>query len=318
MMKKIFITRELAGNAETFLSQKGFKVNVFQKDRAIKKSELLKEAADADALITLLTDKIDRKIIDSLPKCKIIANCAVGYNNIDVEYAKSKKIVVTNTPEILTDATADLTVALILACARRLGEGEKMMREGRFKSWKPQLLLGIELTGKTVGIIGAGRIGFAAAKRLKPFGTKIIYFDRNRREKFENELGAKKVTLNSLLKKADIISIHLPLSKETHHLLDKTNLKLMNRNAVLVNTSRGEIIDEKFLISLLQKKKIFAAGFDVYEGEPEINPDLIKLKNVFLLPHIGSATFETRSGMAMLCAKNVASVLRGKKPVTPV
>ena len=318
MMKKIFITRELAGNAETFLSQKGFKVNVFQKDRAIKKSELLKEAADTDALITLLTDKIDRKIIDSLPKCKIIANCAVGYNNIDVEYAKSKKIVVTNTPEILTDATADLTVALILACARRLGEGEKMMREGRFKSWKPQLLLGIELTGKTVGIIGAGRIGFAAAKRLKPFGTKIIYFDRNRREKFENELGAKKVTLNSLLKKADIISIHLPLSKETHHLLDKTNLKLMNRNAVLVNTSRGEIIDEKFLISLLQKKKIFAAGFDVYEGEPEINPDLIKLKNVFLLPHIGSATFETRSGMAMLCAKNVASVLRGKKPVTPV
>lgn len=318
MMKKIFITRELAGNAETFLSQKGFKVNVFQKDRAIKKSELLKEAADADALITLLTDKIDRKIIDSLPKCKIIANCAVGYNNIDVEYAKSKKIVVTNTPEILTDATADLTVALILACARRLGEGEKMMREGRFKSWKPQLLLGIELTGKTVGIIGAGRIGFAAAKRLKPFGTKIIYFDRNRREKFENELGAKKVTLNSLLKKADIISIHLPLSKETHHLLDKTNLKLMNRNAVLVNTSRGEIIDEKFLISLLQKKKIFAAGFDVYEGEPNINPDLIKLKNVFLLPHIGSATYEARSGMAMLCAKNVASVLRGKKPVTPV
>ncbi len=318
MMKKIFITRELAGNAETFLSQKGFKVNVFQKDRAIKKSELLKEAADADALITLLTDKIDRKIIDSLPKCKIIANCAVGYNNIDVEYAKSKKIVVTNTPEILTDATADLTVALILACARRLGEGEKMMREGRFKSWKPQLLLGIELTGKTVGIIGAGRIGFAAAKRLKPFGTKIIYFDRNRREKFENELGAKKVTLNSLLKKADIISIHLPLSKETHHLLDKTNLKLMNRNAVLVNTSRGEIIDEKFLISLLQKKKIFAAGFDVYEGEPNINPDLIKLKNVFLLPHIGSATYEARSGMAMLCAKNVASVLSGKKPVTPV
>ncbi len=318
MMKKIFITRELAGNAETFLSQKGFKVNVFQKDRAIKKSELLKEAADTDALITLLTDKIDRKIIDSLPKCKIIANCAVGYNNIDVEYAKSKKIVVTNTPEILTDATADLTVALILACARRLGEGEKMMREGRFKSWKPQLLLGIELTGKTVGIIGAGRIGFAAAKRLKPFGTKIIYFDRNRREKFENELGAKKVTLNSLLKKADIISIHLPLSKETHHLLDKTNLKLMNRNAVLVNTSRGEIIDEKFLISLLQKKKIFAAGFDVYEGEPNINPDLIKLKNVFLLPHIGSATYEARSGMAMLCAKNVASVLSGKKPVTPV
>ena len=318
MMKKIFITRELAGNAETFLSQKGFKVNVFQKDRAIKKSELLKEAADTDALITLLTDKIDRKIIDSLPKCKIIANCAVGYNNIDVEYAKSKKIVVTNTPEILTDATADLTVALILACARRLGEGEKMMREGRFKSWKPQLLLGIELTGKTVGIIGAGRIGFAAAKRLKPFGTKIIYFDRNRREKFENELGAKKVTLNSLLKKADIISIHLPLSKETHHLLDKTNLKLMNRNAVLVNTSRGEIIDEKFLISLLQKNKIFAAGFDVYEGEPNINPDLIKLKNVFLLPHIGSATYEARSGMAMLCAKNVASVLSGKKPVTPV
>ena len=317
-MKKIYITRKLAGRVEKFLTEKGFDVKVFQEDRPITRNELMRESKDADALITLLTDKIDKEVIDNLKKCKIIANCAVGFNNIDIEYAHSKNIIVTNTPDILTEATADLTVALILACSRRLREGELMMRSKKFKGWKPQLLLGLEMKDKTVGIIGAGRIGSATARRLKPFGTKFVYFNRNKKEIFESEFNAKRVSLNSLLKSSDIISIHLPLTKGTFHLINKENLGLLKKSAVLVNTSRGEIIDEKFLIRLLKKKKIFAAGLDVYENEPIIDPELLKLDNVFLLPHIGSATIETRSGMAELCAKNVINVLKHKKPLTEV
>ncbi len=317
-MKKVFITRKLAGRVEKFLREKKFNVKIFQEDRPIARSELLSATKNVDAMITLLTDKIDREVIDNLQNCKIIANCAVGYNNIDVEYARTKNIIVTNTPDILTDATADLTVALILACARRLREGELMMRSRQFKSWKPQMLLGLELKGKTVGIIGAGRIGAATAKRLKAFGTKFVYYDRNRKDIFDDQLNAKKVSLNLLLKTADIISVHLPLSKETFHLINKENLKLIKKTAVLVNTSRGEIIEEKALIQLLKREKIFAAGLDVYENEPDVNPELLKLNNVFLLPHIGSATIEARSGIAELCAKNVINVLQKKNALTPV
>lgn len=315
---KVFITRKLVGRAEQILKEKEIDVKIFSADRTISRADLLKNVKDADGIITLLTDKIDREIIDKLDRCKIIANCAVGYNNIDVQYASRKNIVVTNTPDILTDATADLTVALILACARRLGEGERMMRNNKFIGWKPQLMLGLEMKNKIIGIIGAGRIGFATAKRMKGFGTKIIYFNRSKNVKFEKEFAAKKVSLNSLLKTADVVSVHIPLDKKTFHLLNEDNLKLMKKNSVIVNTSRGEIIQEKSLIELLKQKKIFAAGLDVYEGEPQINPELLKLGNIFLLPHIGSATIETRSAMAELCAKNIINVLNGKKPITPV
>lgn len=315
---KVFITRKLVGKAEQMLKANGITVKTFPEDRAITRTELLKNVKDVDGIISLLTEKIDKEVIDSLRRCKIIANCAVGFNNIDVRYANEKNIVVTNTPEILTDATADLTVGLILSCARRLGEGERMMRENKWTGWKPQQLLGLEMKNKTVGIVGAGRIGYAVAKRMKSFGTKIIYFDRKNNPYFENEFFAKRFSLNSLLKRADIVSVHLPLDVKTHHILNRENLKLMKPTAVIVNTSRGEIIEEKSLIELLKKKKIFAAGFDVYEGEPAFNPDLRKLENVFLLPHIGSATIETRSAMAELCAKNIINVLSGKKPVTPV
>lgn len=318
MIMKVFITRKLVGKAEQMLKENGIRVKVFPEDRTISREELLWNVKNVDGIITLLTEKIDKEVIDTLSRCKIIANCAVGYNNIDIRYANEKNIVVTNTPDILTDATADLTIALILACARRLGEGEQMMRANEFTGWKPQLMLGLEMKNKTVGIIGAGRIGYATAKRMKSFGTKIIYFDRNNNSKFDRELAAKKVSLNSLLKTADIISVHLSLDQSTFHILNKDNLKLMKKSSVIVNTSRGEIIEEKSLIDLLKKKKIFAAGLDVYEGEPEINPELRKLDNVFLLPHIGSATVETRSAMAELCAKNIINVLSGKKPLTPV
>ena len=317
-MKKIFITRKMVGNKELLLKKERFYLSIYKEDHPIPKDELIKRVKDVDALICHVTDKIDKEVIDSMKKCKVIANYAVGYNNIDVEYANSKGIVVTNTPNVLTDSTSDIAVSLVLACARRLREGEEMMRTGKFSGYKPHLLLGIELKGKTVGIIGAGAIGFATAKRLKAFGTEIIYFNRSRKEKFGTELSAKKVTLNYLLKSSDIISVHLPSTKETLHFLNRANLRLMKKNSVFVNTSRGEIVEEKFLIEMLKKKKIFAAGFDVYEGEPNVNPELFKLENVFLLPHIGSATIEARTAIAELCVKNVIAVLSGKKAITPV
>ncbi len=318
MKKKIFITQKLVGNIESVLKKNGFIVETFEKDRTITKNELIKRTSDADALICLLSNKIDKEVIDNLKKCKIIANYAVGYNNIDVEYAKSKNIVVTNTPDVLTDATADIAVALILACSRRFHEGNKMMRQGKFKGWKPDLLLGYDIKNKTVGIIGAGRIGTEVAIRMKAFKTKIIYFNCSRNYELETKTDAKKVSLNYLLKNSDIISIHLPLTEKTYHILNKENLSLLKENAIVVNTSRGEVIDEKFLIELLKKNKIFSAGFDVYENEPNVNPELLKLNNVFLLPHIGSATYETRTEMALLAAKNVIEVLKGNKPLTPV
>lgn len=317
-MEKIFITRKMVGNKETLLIKKGFQLSIYKEDHPIPKDELKKKVKDVDALICHVTDKIDKEVIDNMKKCKVISNYAVGYNNIDVAYANAKGIIVTNTPNVLTDSTADIAVSLVLACARRLREGEEMMRTGKFSGYKPHLLLGIELKGKTVGIIGAGAIGFATAKRLKAFGTEINYFNRSRKEKFETELSAKRVTLNYLLKSSDIISVHLPSTKETLHFLNRANLPLMKKNTVFVNTSRGEIVEEKFLIEMLKKKKIFAAGFDVYEGEPNVNPELLKLENVFLLPHIGSATLEARTAIADLCVKNVIAVLSGKKAITPV
>lgn len=318
MIMKVFITRKLPGEPEKLLKKNGFKVTVYREDKAIPRDEFLEKIKDADAVLSLLTERIDKEAIDNLSKCKIVANCAVGYNNIDVAYAKVRKLVVTNTPYVLTDATADLTVALILACARRLREGEQMMRENKFDGWKPNMLLGFDLKGKTVGIIGAGRIGRATARRLKGFGVKIIYFDRKKRDEFETEFLSTRVNLKELMKQSDIISVHLPLSKETHHIINKENLSLMKKTAVIVNTSRGDIIEEKALIKILNQKKIFAAGFDVYENEPNINPDLRTLENVFLLPHIGSATVETRAAMALLAANNIINVLNGKEPITPI
>ncbi|MCB9218039.1 MAG: D-glycerate dehydrogenase [Ignavibacteriales bacterium] len=314
----VFITREIPQIAKQLLEKNNITVKVFGPNRNISESELIKYSKNADAIISLLTEKFDQKTIDQLSKCKIIANYAVGFNNIDIQYAKSKGIIVTNTPDVLTDATAEIAVSLVLACARRIPEGERMMREEKFIGWEPNLLKGIQLTGKTFGIIGAGRIGQATAKRMKGFGCKIIYYNKSKKVDFEKEVNAQKVSLNSLLKKSDIISVHVPLNPSTNNLIDNTKLDLLKENAIIVNTARGEIIDEKYLIKMLKSKKIFSAGFDVYENEPKINKDLLKLNNVVLLPHIGSATIETRDEMAKLAAKNIVNVLFGKKPLTPV
>lgn len=314
---KVFVTREIAEPALKLL-KKNFDTEVYGKDQPIPRKELIKKVKDADGIISLLTENFDKELIDLIPKCKIIANVAVGYNNIDIKYAAKNNIIITNTPDVLTESTADLTMALVLACARRLVEAENFLRQGKFKGWKPKLLLGIELKDKAFGILGAGRIGTAAALRTKAFGCKIIYHSELVNKKLEKETGAVKVSLNALLSNADIVSIHLPLTNKTYHLLDKEKLSLLKRTAILINTARGEIIDEKELIKMLKAKKIFSAGLDVFENEPNINPELFKLDNVVLLPHIGSATNEARTAMAMLAAKNVIAVLNGKKPITPV
>ena len=315
---KVFITREISSAAKELLQKEGISVKEYSKNKAIPRDVLIKNIKDADGIISLLTEKFDEELIDKLEKCKIIANYAVGFNNIDIKYTKSKGIVVTNTPDVLTDATAEIAVSLVLACARRIVESDNFMRERKFVGWEPKLYQGIQLTGKTVGIIGAGRIGQATAKRMQGFGCKIIYYNRSRKPEFEKELNAKKVSLSKLMSTSDIISIHLPFNSSTKQLLSKEKLELLKSTAILVNTARGEIIDEKHLIKMLKQKRIFAAGFDVYENEPDYNEKLLKLKNVVLLPHIGSATFETRDKMAELAAKNVINVLRGKKPITPV
>lgn len=316
--KTVLITRKIPKAAEQILLKEGCKLVIHKDSMPISRTELLKKSRNADAVISLLTESIDKKFIDNLTRCKIIANYAVGYNNIDADYAKSKGIVVTNTPGILTDATADLTMALMLACTRRIVEGDKYLRDGNFKTWEPQLLLGMELQGKTLGIIGAGRIGQAVAKRASGFGLKIIYNDNSKAEYLENELGAKKLSLNKLLKTSDIISVHVPLNKKTFHLLNKENLNQVKKGAVIINTARGEIIDETVLIKLLKSKHLLSAGLDVFENEPNVNKNLIELSNIILLPHIGSATVEARTKMAECCAKNVVNVLNKKKPLTPV
>jgi glyoxylate reductase len=315
---KVFITREIPEIAFELLRKNKIPLDYYKQDEPIPRKLLLQKVKDCDALISLLTEKIDKDLIDAMSKCKIIANYAVGYNNIDINYAKKKKIIVTNTPDVLTESTADLTMTLALCCARRIIEGEKLLRHGNFKGWEPKLLLGSELKNKNFGIIGAGRIGSAVAIRAKSFGTNIIYYDSKRNLSLEKSTGAKRISLQKLLSESDFISIHLPLNDKTHHFINDKRLKIMKRNAILINTSRGEILDETALIKRLKNNKLSAVGMDVFENEPDINPILLKFPNVLVIPHLGSATKEAREGMAILAVKNAINVLKGKPPLTPV
>ncbi|MBW7842370.1 MAG: D-glycerate dehydrogenase [Ignavibacterium sp.] len=315
---KVFITREIPETGISLLQKKGFDVSVYKKDEPIKRNQLLKSVKNCDGIISLLTDKIDKEVIDSMKRCKVIANYAVGFNNIDVDYAKSKGIIVTNTPDVLTDSTADLAIALVLTCARRILESEKFVREKKFAGWKPKLLLGVELRNKYFGILGAGRIGTETAKRAHSFGCKILYYSNSKNEYLERQLSARKLSLRQILLKSDTISLHLPLNTKTKNLLNQKMLNLLKPEAILVNTARGEVLDEEYLIKMLKRKAIFAAGFDVYQNEPKLNKELFNLKNAVLLPHIGSATNEARNKMSLLAAKNISAVLLGKSPLTPV
>lgn len=316
--KIVFVSYNIPEIGIDLLKKAGYSVNVYKGKNLLTKSKLIQKTRNADALISLLTDKIDKEVIDNMNRCKIIANYAVGFNNIDIEHARRKGIVVTNTPDVLTDSTADLTMTLVLACARRVLEGESLMRSKQFTGWRPKLLLGYELKDKIFGIVGMGRIGFAVAKRAKSFGCRIIYYSDKKNSDAEKEFNAKRVSLDYLMKNSDIISLHIPLTEKTRNLISSEKLDMMKSNCIFINTARGEVVDEKHLISLLKAKKIFSAGFDVYENEPQVNPKLLKLKNVVLLPHLGSATVEARNAMSELAAKNVIAVLSGKSPITPV
>jgi glyoxylate reductase len=315
---KVFITREILEAGIILLQNKGFEVSVYKKDSPIPRKEFLNQIRDSDGLISFLTDKIDKEVIDTMKRCKVIANYAVGFNNIDVEYARSKGIIVTNTPDVLTDSTADLTMALVLSCARLLPQAEEFVRARKFVGWKAKLFLGVELKNKYFGILGAGRIGSAVAKRAQAFGCKIVYYSNVKNVFLENKLKAKRLSLSVILKKSDILSIHLPLNKNTYNLLNESNLTMLKESAIIINTARGEIIDEKFLLSMLKQNKIASAGFDVYENEPKLREEFYELENVVLLPHIGSATIEARNNMSLLAAKNIIAVLSGKKALTPV
>jgi glyoxylate reductase len=312
-MKKVFITQKIPDTGIDMLKER-YSVNINKEEQFPTKEEIKKGIKDADALLCLLTDKIDKDIIDSAQKLKVIANYAVGYDNIDIEEATNRGIMVTNTPGVLTQTTADLAWSLLMVTARRIVEGDSFTRAGRFNGWKPKLMLGYDIYGKTLGIVGTGRIGTALALRSQGFNMKILYYDIKRNSTIEEKLGGEKVSLEKLLKQADFISIHTPLTEKTYHLMGEKELSLMKETAILVNTSRGPVIDEEKLANALQKKTIAGAGIDVYEKEPEVNKKLIGLKNVVLTPHIGSASYETRSKMAEIAAHSIIDVLEGRTP----
>jgi glyoxylate reductase len=275
--------------------------------------------ADADAAVTLLTNRVDDDFLGHAPKLRMVANVAVGYNNIDVAACTARGVTVTNTPGVLADATADLGMALILMVTRRLAEGERLIRSGEPWQWGMFMMLGTSVQGLTLGVIGMGAIGEALATRAKAFGMNIVYHNRRAVDpQIEAELGARRVALEDLLATSDIVSLHCPYSADTHHLIDAAALARMKPTAYLVNTARGPIVDEAALVDSLTSGRIAGAALDVFEHEPHVHPGLIGLDNVVLVPHLGSATVETRAAMATLAARNVAAVLAGESPVTPV
>ncbi len=317
---KIFITRMLPERGLNLLFQNFGRENVkiYLGETPIPYEELLKEVLGMDALLCLLTDKIDEKVMELAgPQLKIIANYAVGFDNIDIAEATKRKIVVTNTPGVLTETTADLAWALLMASARRLGEGERLVRASQWAGWNPTLLLGVDIYGKTLGIFGMGRIGQAVARRAKGFNMRILYYDIQE-QSLPKDLEATKVDKDTLLKESDFITIHCPLTRSTYHAFGLEEFKKMKRTACIINTSRGPVIDEEALVQALNKGLIFSAGLDVFEKEPEIHPDLLNCPNAILIPHLGSASVETRSRMAEIAAQNIIARLNGQIPPNTV
>ena len=270
------------------------------------------------ALVPLLSRWVGGTEFKNLPNLRIVANCAVGYNNVDVVAAEMRKVIVTNTPGVLTEATADLTWALILATARRLIEGVDLVRSGQWTGWHPEQLLGLELRGRTLGLFGAGRIGQAVGRRALPFGLRILYAARTAKPDFERETGATRVDATRLLAESDIVSLHVPSTPETKGIINGETLARMKPGAILINTSRGDLIREEALATALELGQLGAAGLDVYTDEPAIHPRLLAAPRTVLLPHIGSATEQTRRKMAAIALANVQAVLSGKPPLTPV
>jgi len=310
---KIFVTRKIPESGLDLL-KKDYEIEVFTHDRVPTKDEIINGLRGKDGLLCLLSDPIDEDIIKPEPKLQMIANYAVGFDNIDVKAATERKIPVSNTPGVLTDTTAEMAWAQLFSASRRIVEGDRFTRAGKFIGWGPLLMLGQDISHKTLGVIGTGRIGTAFALKSKGFEMNVLYADEHINKTLERKLGASKVELIELLKKSDFISIHVPLTDDTYHLISEGELKIMKSSAVLINTSRGPVVDEKALIKALKEKWIFGAGLDVYEHEPEVSKELKKLDNIVLQPHSASATFETRSKMAIIAAENMIAGLNGKIP----
>ena len=313
MSMKILVTRTLPSSVLSQLEAIGA-VDVFTGEGVMPPAELRARVAGKDALVSMLTEQVDKAAIDAGAQLKIIANVAVGYNNIDVPYARSRGIIVTNTPDVLTESVADFTWALILAITRRLSEGERVVRRGEWKGWAFDFMLGTELSGKQLGLVGMGRIGRAVAARARAFGMRVAYASRREMDVPD----AEPQSLDVLLNTSDIVSLHVPLTPDARHLIDKRALARMKRSAYLVNTARGPVVDEEALAWALGQRLIAGAALDVYEHEPAINPALLSLENVLLVPHLGSGTVETRTAMASLAVRNVVEVLSGRAPLTPI
>jgi len=315
-MVNILITRKIPKEFKDEISKlKDVKTYYNDSDKVLSKIELIKAVRGMNIVVSLLTDKIDRDVIEAgSESLKYIANYAVGFDNIDIEAAKEKNIFVTNTPDIMTQAVAEHAMALMLACARRIIEGDRFMREGKYRYWMPELLLGPEIAGKTIGIVGVGRIGQALAEiAYHGFGMKILYHDIKKCEDIERNLQADYVSLNHLLEESDFVSLHVPLLPETKHMIGRHELSEMKKTAVLINTSRGPVVDEIALADALEEKQIFAAGIDVYEFEPNPVAKLLKLNNIVMTPHIASATEEARKGMGECVIRNIEDFLSSGK-----
>lgn len=321
MVKTVFVTRKIPEKAFTLLEERGIEVDVSSKDRILTKKELVKflKKKPYDAVLSLLTDRIDGEVFDAVPTAKIFANYAVGFNNINLDDAKARGVTITNTPGSLTDSVAEHTFAMILAMTTRIVEGDKYIRAGKYAGWDPMLLIGTDLKNKTLGLIGAGRIGARVAYNARAFDMKVVYFDVVRNEEFEKESGASFCqTVEDVLKIADVVSLHVPLLDSTTHLINEERLKLMKPTAYLVNTARGPVIDEYALTEALKKGTIRGAALDVYEFEPKVTKGLTKLPNVILTPHIASATEVARDDMARIAAENIIDFLEGRDPKNKV
>ena len=309
----IFVTRKLPASVISKLESAGT-VEVFAGEGSITADELRAAVVGKHALVTMLTEQVDAALLDAGTDLKVVANVAVGYNNIDVPACRARGVICTNTPDVLTESVADFTWSLILAITRRLSEGERVVRRHEWKGWAFDYMLGTELRGKQLGLVGLGRIAKAVAARAAVFGVRVAYSSRK-----EADLpGAERMSLDQLLNTSDIVSLHVPLTPETKHLIDKKALARMKRSAYLINTARGPVVDEEALAWALQQRLIAGAALDVYEREPIIHPDLFPLENVLLVPHLASGTTETRTAMAELAADNVVAVLSGRPPVTPI
>ncbi len=319
MKAKIFSTRKLSDSVMKHLEDH-CDLSVNDRDEKLSEEQIIKGVQGKDGLICLLNDQITKRILESNPELKVIANFGVGYNNIDIETAAELGIMVANTPGVLDETTAELTFALIMSVSRRVVEGDRYIRKGKWKTgWEIDLFQGFDLHHKTLGIIGFGRIGQALAKIARGFDMNILYHSRNRVESHvEDKYQARYMDKDTLLSQSDIVSLHTPLTQETRHLMSKRELALMKKTAILINTARGEIVDENALYEALKSKNIWGAGLDVFEEEPKIVSGLLGLKNVVLLPHIGSASVETRSTMARMVADNLIAGVTGKVPTNLV